>query len=278
MAETSSNDNIKKKARSRHLLAGMVIISLFLIISIAAPVIAPHDPLEQQLEKRLLGPGLEYPMGTDNLGRCILSRVIYGARISLLTALSVVVVNSVIGTLIGLISGYYGGILDGFIMRTTDVFLALPGIIIALIIAGILGPSIFNIMIALAAVGWTGYARVVRSAVLSLREKEFIKAEIAIGARPLRIMFFHILPNAFSPVLVMMTLGMGYVILSAAALSFIGLGAQPPAAEWGAMLNNGRPFMVTAPHIMIFPGIAIMLCVMGFNLLGNGLRDFISRD
>jgi len=268
---------LKKKVNNKHLLIGIITISVFLIISIAAPVLAPHDPLEQNLEKRLMDPSIKYPMGTDNLGRCILSRVVYGARISLLVAFLVVAVNSIVGTLLGLLSGYYGGFLDGIIMRITDIFLSLPGIIIALIIAGILGPSIFNIMIALTVVGWTGYARVVRSTVLSLREKEFVKTEVAIGAKPLRIMFFHILPNAISPVIVMMTLGMGYVILSAAALSFIGLGAQPPVAEWGTMLNNGRPFMMTAPHLMIFPGLAIMLCVMGFNFLGNGLRDIFFR-
>jgi peptide/nickel transport system permease protein len=264
--------------KNTHAIIGLSIIAMLLLICMMAPLIAPHSPTDQDLSNRLLGPGARYPMGTDNLGRCILSRIIFGSRVSVSIALLVVTINAVSGIIVGLISGYSGGIIDNIIMRITDVFLALPGIIIALIIAGILGPSLLNIMLALTVVGWTGYARVVRSSVLSLREKEFVKAEIALGASPVRIVLFHILPNSLTPVLVMMTLGMGYVILSASALSFIGLGAQPPMAEWGAMLNSGRPFMKTAPHLMIFPGLAIMISVMGFNFLGNGLRDLMFKN
>lgn len=254
---------------------GSAIVVILLVVCAFAPIIAPHDPVEQNLEQRLGPPSFKYPMGTDNLGRCIFSRIVYGARVSLSIALIVVLINSISGVLVGLLSGFFGGILDSILMRLVDIVLTLPGIILALLIAGILGPSLLNVMLALTIVGWTGYARVVRGSVMSLRKKEFIEAETALGANNPRKLFLHILPNAFAPVIVMVTLGIGYVILATSALSFIGLGAQPPIAEWGAMLNGGKSFIRTAPHLMIFPGLAIMLSVMGFNLLGNGLRDIL---
>ncbi len=267
-----------KLARHKHVAIGASIVLLLLIICLFTPIIAPHNPIEQQLEKRLLAPGMECPLGTDNLGRCIFSRILYGTRPSLQIAVIVIAINSILGTLIGLTAGYFGKILDGIIMRIVDIILSLPAIIIALLIAGILSPSLINIMLALTIIGWTGYARVVRGSVLSIRKKEFIKAELAIGASHMRILFFHILPNVLMPVLVMMTLGTGYVILTISALSFIGLGAQPPTPELGSMLNSERPFMQTAPHLMIFPGSAIMLAVLGFNFLGNGLRDIFFKN
>ena len=259
----------------KHRLAviGAVIIPTLLFIAIFTPFIAPHDPIKQNLEKRLLPPSKEYPFGTDHLGRCILSRIIYGTRISLQVGVMVVGISSVIGVVLGLIAGFRGGLIDEIIMRTVDILLAFPGIILALVIAGILGPSLFNAMLALSIIGWTSYARVVRGAVLSVKEKEFVEAAKALGASDTRIMFYHILPNVMTPVIVMTTLGMAHVILSAASLSFLGLGAQPPTPEWGSMLNDGRAFIQTAPHLTIFPGLTIMVTVLAFNFLGDGLRD-----
>jgi peptide/nickel transport system permease protein len=248
---------------------------VLIFIAILAPFIAPHDPIEQNLEHRLLPPNAEYPLGTDNLGRCILSRLIHGTSVSLQIGVIVVGIAATTGVTLGLIAGYRGGLVDELIMRIVDVLLAFPGIILALAIAGILGPSLYNVMLALAVVGWTSYARVVRGSVLSVKEKEFVEAARALGAGEARIMFRHILPNVTAPVIVMATLGMAHVILAAAALSFLGLGAQPPTPEWGSMLNDGRAFMRTAPHLTIFPGLAIMVTVLAFNFLGDGLRDVL---
>ena len=266
---------IRRLKRNRLVIIGAAVILILLFAGLFAPFIAPHSPIEQNLSYRLLLPNMKYPLGTDNLGRCILSRLIYGTRISLRIGVIVVGINSIVGTMLGLTAGYFGGIIDEIIMRVVDIMLAIPGIVVALLIAGLLGPSLFNIMLALTIVGWTSYARVVRGSVLSIKEKEFVKAEKALGASDMRIMFYHILPNILAPILVMATLGMGHVILTASALSFIGLGAQPPIAEWGSMLNSGRAFMRTAPHLMIFPGLAIMVSVLAFNFLGDGLRDVL---
>jgi peptide/nickel transport system permease protein len=261
--------------KHRLALIGAGIILVLIFIAILAPFIAPHDPIEQNLEHRLLPPNAEYPLGTDNLGRCILSRLIHGTSVSLQIGVIVVGIAATTGVTLGLIAGYRGGLVDELIMRIVDVLLAFPGIILALAIAGILGPSLYNVMLALAVVGWTSYARVVRGSVLSVKEKEFVEAARALGAGEARIMFRHILPNVTAPVIVMATLGMAHVILAAAALSFLGLGAQPPTPEWGSMLNDGRAFMRTAPHLTIFPGLAIMVTVLAFNFLGDGLRDVL---
>ncbi|MCL0061439.1 nickel ABC transporter permease subunit NikC [Thermodesulfovibrionales bacterium] len=260
-----------KKHRLALIGAGIILVLIF--IAVLAPFIAPHDPIEQNLEHRLLSPNTEYLLGTDNLGRCILSRLIHGTSVSLQIGIMVVGIAAFVGVTLGLVAGYRGGLIDELIMRIVDILLAFPGIILALVIAGILGPSLFNVMLALAVVGWTSYARVVRGAVLSVKEKEFVEAAQALGAGEARIMFRHILPNVMAPVIVMATLGMAHVILAAAALGFLGLGAQPPTPEWGSMLNDGRAFMRTAPHLTIFPGLAIMVTVLAFNFLGDGLRD-----
>lgn len=263
-----------RRLRKHHLaLIGAAILLVLVVIAILAPLVSPHDPLEQNLEGRLLLPRTEFPLGTDNLGRCILSRLIHGSRVSLQIGIMVVGITSITGVTLGLIAGYRGGLIDELIMRIVDILLAFPGIILALVIAGILGPSLSNVLLALAIVGWTSYVRVVRGSVLSVKEKEFIESARALGLSDLRIMFRHILPNVMAPVIVMATLGMAHVILAAAALSFLGLGAQPPTPEWGSMLNDGRAFMRTAPHLTVFPGLAIMVTVMAFNLLGDGLRD-----
>lgn len=263
----------RRLKRHRLALIGTAIILLLIFVAMLAPLIAPHDPIEQNLAGRLLPPNPEYLLGTDNLGRCILSRLIYGAKVSLQIGIMVVGITAIVGVTLGAIAGYRGGIVDEIIMRCVDVLLAFPGIILALVIAGILGPSLFNVMLALALVGWTSYARVVRGSVLSIKEKDFVEAARAIGASNTYIMFRYILPNVMAPVIVMATLGMAHVILAAAALSFLGLGAQPPIPEWGSMLNTGRAFMRTAPHLTIFPGLAIMVTVLAFNFLGDGLRD-----
>ena len=254
-------------------MVGAVLILFLALIAVFAPYIAPHDPIEINLKERLLAPNMEYPLGTDNLGRCMLSRIIYGARISLQIGIIVVGITSVIGITLGMIAGYYGGVLDELIMRGVDILLVFPGIILALVIAGILGPGLFNVMLALAIVGWTGYARVVRGVVLSVKEKEYVESARALGVGDWYIITRHILPSCVAPIIVIATLGMAYVILAAAALSFLGLGAQPPTPEWGSMLNNGKNFMRTAPHLTTFPGLAIMVAVLAFNFLGDGLRD-----
>lgn len=254
-------------------LFGVIIIFLLIFIAIFAPFIAPHDPVDQELKKRLSSPSSEYLLGTDHLGRCILSRLIYGARISLPIAMTVIGITFVIGVTIGAISGYLGGVTDEIIMRTVDVLLTFPGLILALAIIAALGPGLFNAGIALVVVGWAGYTRIVRGSVLSVKEKEFVEGIRALGASDFYILVRYILPNVIAPVIPLAMLGIGYVILAVAGLSFLGLGAQPPMPEWGAMLNDGRAFMRSAPHLMIFPGLAIMVTVLAFNLLGDGLRD-----
>lgn len=254
-------------------VTGAMIILFLMIIVILAPYITPYDPIELDLENRLASPDRNHLMGTDNLGRDVLSRIICGARVSLGMAAVVVVIVMLLGIAMGTTAGYFGGVIDGIIMRLVDVLLAFPNIILALVIAGILGPSLTNVMIALAVVWWVSYARIIRGSVLSVKEKEFVEAARAMGCTDSYIAIRHILPNVLSPVIVLATLDMGNIILSIAALSFLGLGAQPPMPEWGTMLNEGKPFMETAPHLMIFPGLMIMITVLAFNFLGDGLRD-----
>jgi len=254
-------------------MAGGAIIISLLIVAAAGPLLAPHNPLQQHAELRLAGPSAQFPLGTDQLGRCILSRLLYGTRSSLVVAVVVVGCAAVVGTLLGLISGYFGGLVDELLMRGVDVLLSFPGIIFALLIVGVLGPSLINVMLGLAMVHWTSYARLVRGSVLAVKERPFVEAARALGAGHRRIMLRHILPHCLGPIVVMATLGMGHVILAAAAMSFLGLGAQPPTPEWGAMLNQARDFMRTAPHLMVFPGLAIMITVLSFNMVGDGLQD-----
>ena len=264
---------IKRLKKHKLAVTGLAIIAALCLIALLAPFIAPHDPNKLHLAHRLLSPGNGYLLGTDNLGRCLFSRLVFGSRVTLLVGFFVVAITSTLGVALGAIAGYRGGIIDDIIMRCVDVLLAFPGIILALVIAGILGPSLFNIMFAMSIIGWTGYARVVRGAILSVKEREFVEAARSLGAGDVHIMFRHILPNVMAPMIVMATLGMAHVILAAAALSFMGLGVQPPDAEWGSMLNAGRLFMRTAPHMTLFPGLAIMVTVLAFNFLGDGLRD-----
>jgi peptide/nickel transport system permease protein len=212
-------------------------------------------------------------MGTDNLGRDIFRRILHGARLSLSVGIVAVAISGTGGTVLGLVSGYFGGTVDMVIMRIVDILMAFPGMLLAIAIVAVRGTGLFNTVIAISVVGVTGYARLVRSMVLSLREREYILAAHMVGVRNPRIIFRHILPNSLAPLIVSATMGIGGQILTAAALGFLGLGAQPPAPEWGVMISDGRPFLRQTPHMVFFPGMAIMFTVLGFNLLGDGLRD-----
>src|SRR5438128_4613355 len=253
--------------------AALALIGAFAICAVLAPIVAPYDPLAQALGSRLEPPSPEHWLGTDQLGRDIASRLLYGARISLVIGIVVVALAGIFGTLVGLVAGYAGGLVDETLMRVTEVFLAFPPLILAMAIAGALGPSLTNAIIAIAAVTWAVYARLARGQILSLRHREFVEAARAIGASRGRILALHLLPNAIAPLVVQASFDMGSAIVSAAGLSFIGFGAQPPTPEWGVMISEGRNFISTEPWLSLFPGLAILLAVGAFNLLGDGLRD-----
>jgi len=254
-------------------VAATLVIVAFAICAVLAPLLAPYDPLAQALASRLEPPSPDHWLGTDQLGRDIASRLLYGARISLVIGVVVVMLAGVFGTFVGLIAGYAGGLVDEALMRVTEVFLAFPPLILAMAIAGALGPSLTNAIIAIAAVTWAIYARVTRGQLLSLRRREFVEAARAIGASRTRILLRHLLPNALAPLLIQASFDMGSAIISAAGLSFIGFGAQPPTPEWGVMISEGRNFISTQPWLSLFPGLAILFAVGAFNLLGDGLRD-----
>ncbi len=259
--------------RNRTALIGLLIILVLIIVAIFAPWLEPYDPYVVKLDSRLMPPALEHLFGTDNLGRDILSRVIAGSRVSLEVGILTVGLSMLIGVPAGLIAGYWRGVVDAAIMRLVDVFLAFPVIILAIAIVAVRGPGLTNVMLALVVVYWTTYARVTRGVTLVLREEEYVLAARSVGIPTLRILWRHILPNALAPLLVIATLGMGNAILAEAALSFLGLGIQPPEASWGSMLNFGMQFLRDAPFLSYFPGLAIFFTVMGFNMLGDGLRD-----
>jgi peptide/nickel transport system permease protein len=253
--------------------AGLVIVLIAVLAALAGPLLSPYDPAAQELARRLEGPSLSHPFGLDELGRDILARLMQGARISLLVGLAVVSVSSTVGMLFGSIAGYFGGRIDDAISRVIDVLMAFPGILLAIALVAVLGPSLTNVVLALSVIGWVGYARLVRGQALRARELEFVQAARASGAGPSRIVFHHILPTAFPSVVVQATIGMAGAIIAEAALSFLGLGVQPPTPSWGTMLDAGRAHLFDAPHLTIFPGLAIALLVLGFNFLGDGLRD-----
>ena len=254
-------------------LVAIALIVILAACALLAPVLAPYDPLAQDLAVRLKPPSPEHWLGSDSLGRDIASRILYGARISLLVGVVVVASAGVFGTFIGLVAGYAGGLADEALMRLTEVFLAFPALILAMAIAGALGPSLTNAIIAIAAVTWAVYARLVRGQILSLRQREFVEAARAMGASRRRIVLRHLLPNTLAPLMVQASFDMGSSIIAAAGLSFIGFGAQPPTPEWGVMISEGRNFISTQPWLSLFPGLAILLAVGSFNLLGDGLRD-----
>jgi len=246
------------------------------VVALAAPLIAPADPIAMMPDLRLQPPSLAHWMGTDDGGRDILSRIIFGTRSSLLTALGILAVASVTGTAIGLAAGYFGGWVDEILMRITDMFLAFPALVLAMGLAATLGPSLFNAMLATAVVWWPWYARLVRGQALHLKQEAFVEAARVSGASALRIAFHHILRNCLTPIIVQMSLDIGYAILTLASLSFIGLGAQPPTPEWGSMVSVGRDYFLDQWWMVTFPGLAIFLAVMAFNLLGDGLQEALS--
>jgi peptide/nickel transport system permease protein len=252
---------------------GAAIVGLALTAALVGPLVTHADPAAQQLALRLAGPTAGHPLGLDELGRDILARVLAGARISFLVGLTVVSVSASFGTLLGALAGYYGGIVDDVVGRVIDVLLAFPGLLLAIALVAVLGPSLGNVLFALTVIGWVGYARLVRGQVLRAREFEYVQAARALGAGTPRILWRHVVPNAIPAVVVQATLGMGAAIIGEAALSFLGLGVQPPTPSWGTMLNGGRAHLLDAPHLTIFPGLAIALLVLGFNFLGDGLRD-----
>jgi len=253
--------------------AGLLLTVALVLVAIAAPLLAPFDPNAQDTIRRLEPPSHSHPLGLDNLGRDVLSRIIWGARVSLRVGFSVVILASLVGITLGAMAGYFGGWMDTVIMRVTDILLAFPGILLAIALVAVLGPSLNNVVLALVIIGWVGYARLVRGQVLKVREMEYVTAAKALGARSPRVIALHVLPNVLNPVIVMATLGLAGAILSEAALSFLGLGVQPPTPSWGAMLTSGRQYLGIANHLAIWPGVAIMLAVMGLNFLGDGLID-----
>lgn len=261
--------------RNKLAIVGTVIIVLFLLIAALAPLLAPYSPSAQNLPNKLQAPSWEHPFGTDDFGRDILSRVLYGSRIALQIVFIVTLISGILGVIIGITAGYYGGVIDEVLMRLTDMFLAFPRLILAMAIAAMLGPSIVNAIIAISLVQWTQYARLARAEALRVKGQPYIESIRSMGASNLRIIFLHILPMSISPVLVQLTLRMGTVIITASTLGFLGLGAQPPSPEWGIMVADGRSFLIDQWWISIFPGIAIALIVFGFNLLGDGIRDML---
>jgi len=259
--------------RSTNAIIGSVIIVLFFLIALLAPLLAPQPPNVLSLKDALTRPCREYTLGTDEFGRSILSRIIFGARVSLNIALIASAVALGIGVPLGALAGYYGGWFDSIVQGLVDLTWAFPTILAALAIMFILGTGLHSVMIAVGVVYWAGYARITRGQFLALREEEYVQAAQAVGASNLRIVWRHLLPNSLAPLLVQLSLGMGQVILIEASLSFLGLGAQPPTPSWGAMLSNGRAYLLAAPWLTLFPGLAIMLVVLGFNLMGDGIRD-----
>lgn len=259
--------------RNRLALAGATVVALLVVLGSVGSWIAPYDPLAQNLARSLEGPSADHWFGTDSFGRDILSRVLYGARISLLVGVASQTIAFSLGVLLGVVSGYYGGRIEGVIMRFADVTLAFPTLLLLIAITAAFQPGLTVVFVAIGVVGWAGMARLVRSQVLVVRELDFVQAARALGMSDLRLLARHVLPNSLAPAIIAVTLGMASAILLEAALSFIGLGAQPPTPSWGSMISDGRDFLRTAPWISVFPGLAIGLVVLGFNLFGDGLRD-----
>jgi peptide/nickel transport system permease protein len=255
-------------------LIGVIIVAIFFFLCLFGEVIAPHDPYAQDIRNsKFLSPSWTHPLGTDELGRDVFSRILTGTRLSLQVAAVVLGFAVVVGTIVGAIAGFFGGLVDEILMRFTDMFLAFPALVLAIAIAAVLGKSLTNTMLALATVFWPWYARLVRAQVLSIRERDYVEAARSVGMSHWRIMFRHVLPNAISVVIIQVTLDVGFAILSTSSLSFIGLGAQPPSPEWGTMLSTARNFFREAWWYMTFPGVALTLTVFAFNVLGDGLQD-----
>ena len=265
----------RRQLRNPLAAAGSCVVVLFAVLAVAAPVLASHDPAAIDPAHRLQGPSSTAWLGTDALGRDLFSRIVFGARWSLGAAILTTLLVFALGLVVGLAAGYLGGIVDAVLLRIVDALLAFPSLLLALAIVGTLGPGVFNAVLSLAAAGWATYARVVRGLVLTIRERPFVEAARAVGGTDLHIVLRHVLPNVLAPVAVLATLELGEVLLALSALSFLGFGAQPPAPEWGAMLNDARAYFFIAPRLLIAPGLAITLAAIGLNLLGDGLRDVL---
>src|ERR1700731_2360547 len=267
-----------QRAVRHNLLAstGVALVTIFIICALFAPWIAPQDPAHIDLPARLAGPSSAHWCGTDELGRDILSRLIYGSRLSMLVGSCVVAASLALGLIVGSIAGYYGGRIDRFVnVVVMNAFLSFPGILLAIAFVAFRGPGIFNLVLALSLGGWVGYARLVRAQVLAAREREFVEAARALGASDLRVIVHHILPNIIQPIIVQAAIGMAAAILAEATMSFLGLGVPPPAASWGSMLNDARAHLFDSPHLVLFPAMAVMLCVLSFNFIGDALRDWM---
>ena len=252
---------------------GAAIVIVIALLAAVGPALTPADPSTQELPMRLVGPTAAHPFGLDELGRDVLARVLAGARISFLVGLVVVSVSAIVGTLLGAVAGYFGGWIDDLISRVVDTLMAFPGLLLAIALVAVLGPSLANTLFALTVIGWVGYARLVRGQVLRAREFEYVQAARALGATTSRVLLRHVVPTAIPAIVVQATLGMAGAVISEAGLSFLGLGVQPPTPSWGTMLSGGRVHLLDAPHLTVFPGLAIALLVLGFNFLGDGLRD-----
>ena len=264
---------LRRFLRNRLAIIGMVIVAIYIFVAIFAPLISPMDPLKQNLSDKRIPPNKTHLLGTDQFGRDILSRILYGTQYALLVSSMSILLSLVFGTLFGLIAGYFGGAIDEVIMRIMDIFLAFPYLLLAILIVSALGPGIWNTILAIGIWGVPIFARQTRGAVIAIRDREFIQAARAIGNPGIRIMAIHLFPNIIPPIVVYAALYMGYAILMESALTFLGLGIQPPTPSWAEMIASGRNYVVVAPHIATIPGLAIMLATLGFNLLGDGLRD-----
>ncbi len=266
-----------EKCRSQPLaVIGLILLGLFLAGAIFAPWLAPRDPAQLDLLGRLAAPSGTHWFGTDELGRDILSRTLYGARISLVVAVSVVALSGALGLMAGILAGFYGGWIDTVLnVYVSNAFLALPGILLAIAFVAFMGPGLLNVILALAISGWVGYARLVRAQLLAIKEREFVESARALGASDLRVIYRHILPNILQPLIVQAAIGMAGAVLAEATLSFLGLGIPAPAASWGSMLNDARSHLFDSPHLVFFPAMTVMLCVLSFNFIGDALRDYL---
>jgi peptide/nickel transport system permease protein len=273
----TARTSLLQRSKDQPLAAlGLALLVLFAVCAIFAPWLAPYDPAQLDLTGRLMGPSAAHWFGTDELGRDILSRTIYGARISMIVAVSVVGLSLAVGLIAGCLAGFYGGLTDTILnIYVTNAFMSLPGILLAIAFVAFMGPGLFNVVLALAISGWVGYARLVRGQVMAVKEREFVEAARALGASDLRILCRHILPNIVQPLIVQAAIGMAGAVLAEATLSFLGLGVPPPAASWGSMLNDARSHLFDSPHLVFFPAMAVMLCVLSFNFIGDALRDFL---
>ena len=276
LRQTSFMRDVWRRFRRNHLaLAGMGIVIVLCLLAIFAPYVAPYDPVHVDLDLQFSPPSAQHLFGADLYGRDLLSRVIYGARISLLIGLIPTLISMIIGSSLGVLAGFYGRWVDVVIMRLADIVMSFPSIILAMVVTYILGASLFTLFIALSVVGWASAARVVRSQALSLRQRDFVTAARSVGVGDYRIMFRHIIPNCLAPILVLLTLGIPSAIMAEAGLSFLGVGAQPPTPSWGLMVNESQQYIFSAPWASIMPGLAILVTVLGFNFVGDGLRDAI---